>query len=163
MMHRKCRMVSILLAGFKPSCPRSKDQALASAADPHRCPKLAQPAGRVRVGTLAGFASETWPASDRNSHGAHRKHRLAAIKRLDLRLFIDAQHDSTGWWRHVKADNIAHLVDKIIQPQREFPACIRRVHPGSIFHRRQPAKSRVRTALVIVPPTGLDLGSGIGQ
>ena len=45
--------------------------------------------------------------------GAHRKHRLAAIKRLDLRLFIDAQHDSMGWWRHVKADNIAHLVDKI--------------------------------------------------
>ena len=78
---------------------------------------------------LAGFASETWPASDRNSHGAHRKHRLAAIKRLDLRLFIDAQHDSTGWWRHVKADNIAHLVDKIIQPQREFPACIRRGSP----------------------------------
>ena len=61
--------------------------------------------------------------------GAHRKHRLAAIKRLDLRLFIDAQHDSTGWWRHVKADNIAHLVDKIIQPQREFPACIRRGSP----------------------------------
>jgi len=65
-MRRKCRMVSILLAGIKPSCPRSKDQALASAADPHRCPKLAQPAGRVRVGTATGFASETWPASERN-------------------------------------------------------------------------------------------------
>jgi hypothetical protein len=28
-------------------------------------------------------------------------------------LFIDAQHDGMGWRRHMKADNIAQLVDKI--------------------------------------------------
>ena len=45
--------------------------------------------------------------------GAHREHRLAAIKRLYLGLFIDAQHDGMGWRRHIQANNIPHLVDKI--------------------------------------------------
>src|ERR1700688_1263287 len=65
-MRRKCRMVSILLAGIEPSRPRSKDQALASVTDPHRCPKWPRPGGRLQSGTVAGFTSERWPASTRN-------------------------------------------------------------------------------------------------
>ena len=34
---------------------------------------------------------------------------------------------------------------------------------SSIFDRGQPAKRGVRTALVIVPPPGIDLGSGVFQ
>jgi hypothetical protein len=43
----------------------------------------------------------------------HGKHRLAAIKRLYLRLFIDAQHDGMSGRCYIEANNIAHLVNKI--------------------------------------------------
>ena len=45
--------------------------------------------------------------------GPHRKHRLAAIQRLDLRLLIDAQHQGVLGWGHIQPDDVAHLGDKI--------------------------------------------------
>ena len=43
----------------------------------------------------------------------HWKHWLAAIKRLYLGLFIDAQHDGVRGRCHIQTDNIPHLVHKI--------------------------------------------------
>jgi hypothetical protein len=73
--------------------------------------RSAKPGALIIVGPLGDLSREHW---------------MAAIKRLrvfpmppawdDARyrgLFIDAQHDGMGWRRHMKADNIAHLVDKI--------------------------------------------------
>ena len=42
----------------------------------------------------------------------HRQQRLGAVERLDLRLFIDAQHQGAVGRIDIKPDNVAHLVDK---------------------------------------------------
>src|SRR5262249_21120699 len=44
--------------------------------------------------------------------GAHRQQRLGPIKRLDLRLLVDAQHDRALRWIEIKTDDIAHLFHK---------------------------------------------------
>src|SRR3546814_9262170 len=43
---------------------------------------------------------------------SHRQHRLAAVERLDLALFIDAQDQRTLGRRQVEPDNVAHLLDE---------------------------------------------------
>src|SRR6516164_8278116 len=43
---------------------------------------------------------------------AHRQQRLSAVERLDLRLFIDAQHQGAVGRVEVEPDDVAHLVDK---------------------------------------------------
>ena len=45
--------------------------------------------------------------------GVHRHHRLAAIQRLNLRLFIDAQHRGMFWRRDIQSDHIAHLGNEV--------------------------------------------------
>ena len=45
--------------------------------------------------------------------GAHRHHHLAAIQRLNLRLFIDAQHHGMFWRRDIQSDHIEHLGDEV--------------------------------------------------
>lgn len=50
-------------------------------------------------------------------HGAaapllRRQSRLGPIKRLDLALFIDRQHDGMRWWIDVEADDVAQLADE---------------------------------------------------
>ena len=42
----------------------------------------------------------------------HRQQWLAAVERLDLGLFIDAQHQGSVRRVDVEPDNVAHLVDK---------------------------------------------------
>ncbi len=41
----------------------------------------------------------------------HRQKRLCPIKRLDLALFVNAQHESTFGRVEIKADDIPHLLD----------------------------------------------------
>ena len=43
---------------------------------------------------------------------SHRQQRLGAVERLDLRLFIDAQHQGMVGRVEVEPDDVAHLVDK---------------------------------------------------
>ena len=43
---------------------------------------------------------------------SHRQQRLGAVERLDLRLLVDAQHQSPLWRRQVEADDVAHLLDE---------------------------------------------------
>ena len=43
---------------------------------------------------------------------AHGKKRLGSIERLDLALFVDAQHHGPFGRRQVKADDVAHLLDE---------------------------------------------------
>jgi hypothetical protein len=42
----------------------------------------------------------------------HRQQRLGAVERLDLRLFIDAQHQSAVGRVEIEPNDVAHLVDK---------------------------------------------------
>ena len=42
----------------------------------------------------------------------HRQQRLNAVERLDLRLFVDAQHQGAVGWVEVELNDVAHLVDK---------------------------------------------------
>lgn len=49
------------------------------------------------------------PFGDARRHGQHR---LLAIQGLDLRLLIHAKHDRPVRRRHVKTDDVLHLVDK---------------------------------------------------
>ncbi|ESX41155.1 hypothetical protein X760_31970 [Mesorhizobium sp. LSHC422A00] len=49
------------------------------------------------------------PFGDARRHGQHR---LLAIQGLDLRLLIHAKHDRPVRGRHVKTDDVLHLVDK---------------------------------------------------
>src|SRR5215813_6923028 len=42
----------------------------------------------------------------------HRQHRLLAIECLDLALLVDTEDKGPVWWRKVKADDIAYLVDE---------------------------------------------------
>ena len=42
----------------------------------------------------------------------HRQQRLSAVERLDLRLFVDAQHQGAVGWVEVEPNDVAHLVDK---------------------------------------------------
>jgi hypothetical protein len=43
---------------------------------------------------------------------AHRQQRLGAVERLDLRLFIDAQHQSAVGRVEIEPNGVAHFVDK---------------------------------------------------
>jgi len=43
---------------------------------------------------------------------AHRQHRLGAIERLNLRLFIDREHDRVVGRIQVEAHHITHLFDE---------------------------------------------------
>jgi hypothetical protein len=43
---------------------------------------------------------------------AHRQQRLGAVERLDLRLFIDAQHQSAVGRVEIEPNDVAHFVDK---------------------------------------------------
>ena len=43
---------------------------------------------------------------------AHGQQRLSAIQCLDLRFFIDAEHQGPVWWVEVKANDITNLVDE---------------------------------------------------
>jgi hypothetical protein len=43
---------------------------------------------------------------------SHGQNRLGAIQRLNLRLFVDRQHDGVVGWVQVEADHIAHLFDE---------------------------------------------------
>ena len=75
----------------------------------------------------------------RDLAGAHRKHRLAAVKRLYLRLFIDAQHDSVSWRCHIQANNVPYLVDKIgigRELERAFPMGLEAKRPPDALHGR---------------------------
>jgi hypothetical protein len=44
--------------------------------------------------------------------GHHGQDRLFAIKRLDLRLFIDTEHERAVGRRQIEADDVANLVDE---------------------------------------------------
>ena len=48
-------------------------------------------------------------AAPRRLAGAHRQHRLTAVERLDLRLFVDAQDDGLGRRGEVETNHIAYL------------------------------------------------------
>lgn len=41
--------------------------------------------------------------------GTHRQHRLTAVQRLDLRLFVYTQHDGVCRRRDVKTNNVVHF------------------------------------------------------
>ena len=43
---------------------------------------------------------------------AHRQQRLGPVQCLDLRLLVNAEHDSVFGWVQVKADDVADLLDK---------------------------------------------------
>ena len=89
MMRRKCRMVSILLAGIKPSCPCQRTRLL---------PQLLTRTGILyRPCRVAGFTSERWPASRRNPWPASIgirspcRGRLVLVQRSDRRSDHQAQ------------------------------------------------------------------------
>lgn len=44
---------------------------------------------------------------------SQRKYRLGAIQRLNLTLFIHAQHDGIVRWIHIEPDDVAHFRSKI--------------------------------------------------
>ena len=44
--------------------------------------------------------------------GPHRQQRLGSIERLDLALFIDAEHHGAFGRREIQANNITYLLDK---------------------------------------------------
>jgi len=44
--------------------------------------------------------------------GAHRQQRLGAIERLDLRFFVNAQHQCSLRGRRVEPDDVPHLLDE---------------------------------------------------
>jgi hypothetical protein len=80
---------------------------------------------------------------------AHRQHRLAAITRLDLRLFIHTQHGCMGRGRYIKASHVVHLGGKVrvagrlapgeAKPASSKPRCqrhVRELAPGCGGHRR---------------------------
>jgi hypothetical protein len=43
---------------------------------------------------------------------AHRQHRLGAVESLNLRLFIDREHDGVIWRVEIQTHHIAHLLDE---------------------------------------------------
>src|ERR1700722_5503928 len=45
--------------------------------------------------------------------GPHWKDRLAAVERLYLGLFVDAEHQGMLRWGQIQPDNVAHFGDKI--------------------------------------------------
>ena len=65
--------------------------------------------GREQRGRTVTLIVMTTPL---NLTGPHRQQRLGAVERLDLRLFIDAQHQGTVGRVEVQPDNVADLVDK---------------------------------------------------
>lgn len=44
--------------------------------------------------------------------GPHRQHGLRAVQRLNLRFLVHAEHDRMRRWMHVRADDVAHLLDE---------------------------------------------------
>ena len=42
----------------------------------------------------------------------HRQQRLGALQCLNLAFFIHAENDGILRWTHIKADHIAHLLEK---------------------------------------------------
>lgn len=45
--------------------------------------------------------------------GLERQTRLGAVERLDLRLLVNREHQRVGWRRHIKADDVFELGDKV--------------------------------------------------
>jgi hypothetical protein len=43
----------------------------------------------------------------------HRQHRLGAIQRLDLRLFVDTEHDRVLGWVQIQPDKVGDLSDQL--------------------------------------------------
>ena len=55
-----------------------------------------------------------------------RQDRLGPVKRLDLALLVNRQHDGVGWRIDIKSDHIAQLVDELwIAGQLELPVTMR--------------------------------------
>jgi hypothetical protein len=101
----------------------------------------------------------------------HRDHRLAAIERLDLRLFVDAQHHRVLGRRQIQPNHIAHLGDEVRigrQLERLLPVRLQPKRPPDPLHRadrqaavtchvaRTPVRRIVRLALQRAGDNGLD-------
>ena len=60
---------------------------------------------------------------------SHRKQRLRALKRLNLRLFIDAHHDRVDRRAQVEAHDVTHLVDELRIRRELETLCQMRLQP----------------------------------
>ena len=70
----------------------------------------------------------------------HRQHRLTAVQRLDLRLFVHTQNDGVLRRRYVKAHDIAHLGHEVRigrELERLHPVRLEPEGPPDALHRRQ--------------------------
>jgi hypothetical protein len=63
----------------------------------------------------------------------HRQQQLSAVERLDLRLFVDAQHQGAVGWVEIEPNNVAHLVDK-----QRVEDSVRDARLFASWHRRAP-------------------------
>ena len=74
----------------------------------------------------------------------HRQHRLGAVQRLDLALFVDAEHQRAVRRVEIEADDVAHLVDELrIARQLEALDAVRlqaEGAPDAVHRRRRDAR-----------------------
>src|SRR3954465_7310337 len=71
---------------------------------------------------------------------SERQHRLGAVQRLDLALFINAQHDRMIWRIHIQSHDVPHLLHKlrvfgefeVLYPMRLQPECTPDPHNGGL-------------------------------
>ena len=94
--------VDLLEEVEEPGCP------MPFVAFPDHCPRGDIERGKQRRRAVSNVCVGSAFGDTRR----HRQHRLFAVQRLDLRFFIYTQHDSPVRRRHVKADDVLHLVDE---------------------------------------------------
>ena len=88
----------------------------------------------------------------------HRQQRLNAVERLDLRLFVDAQHQGAVGWVEVELNDVAHLVDKQrVGRQLEGFDAVRLQSKGTPDATHARGRD-VQTALAATPICGHDRG-----
>src|ERR1700739_1067389 len=67
---------------------------------------ITRPVAMSRAANSEGRAlADGGVAAPRRPAGAHQEHRLVAVERLDLRLFVDAQDHRLGRRREIEADH----------------------------------------------------------
>jgi len=89
----------------------------------------------------------------------HRQNGLRAVERLDLRLLIDAEHDSAGGRIEIQPHDVAHLLDqqrvgRELEGLRAVRLQAERAPHARDRHVTEPGRLRHRTGAPVRGPTG---------